>query len=185
MATSPPVVQSNTSAPVPVKLPVVALLIAVVMGIVVATMGVGGIVYYLARSGRLPVSGGAAAKVESSAVTATHAVALEPLLVNLADGSGNAYLRVGLTLRVADAASKNGADAKDEKSGEGKVGKDTAAIAAVRDTALAVLGRQTSEQLLTEDGKERLKAELKAAMAERNNELKVTDLFFTEFLVQR
>jgi flagellar FliL protein len=48
-----------------------------------------------------------------------------------------------------------------------------------------VLGRQTSEGLLSVDGKERLKAELNAAMAEHNADLKVTDMFFTEFLVQR
>jgi flagellar FliL protein len=179
MATSPPVVQSS-AATEPVKLPVGSLLIAVVLGIVVATMGVGGIVYYLARSGRLPMQGAAAAKVEPAAVAATHAMALEPLLVNLADGGGNAYLRVGLTLRVADAVDKNGAKPK-----EGKGGKDADTAAAVRDTALTVLGRQTSDGLLSVDGKERLKAELKAAMAEHNAELKVTDLFFTEFLVQR
>jgi len=105
-------------------------------------------------------------------------------LVNLADGGGNAYLRVGLTLRVADAADKGNEKTKDEKSGDSKSGKDADA-AAVRDTALAVLGRQTSESLLATDGKERLKAELKTAIAEHNRELKVTDLFFTEFLVQR
>ena len=89
MATSPPVVQSS-AATEPVKLPIGSLLIAVVLGIVVATMGVGGIVYYLARSGRLPMQGAAAAKVEPVAVSVTHAMALEPLLVNLADGGGPA-----------------------------------------------------------------------------------------------
>ena len=78
------------------------------------------------------------------------------------------------------AVDKNGAKPK-----EGKGGKDADTAAAVRDTALTVLGRQTSDGLLSVDGKERLKAELKAAMAEHNAELKVTDLFFTEFLVQR
>ncbi len=184
MATSPPLVQSS-SASEPVKLPIVSLLIAVVLGVVVATLGVGGIVYYLARSGRLPMQGGAAAKAEPVGLAATHAMVLEPLLVNLADSGGNAYLRVGLTLRIADVADKGSAKAKDEKSSDGKGGKDVEAAAAVRDTALMVLGRQTSEWLLATDGKERLKAELKAAMAEHNADLKVTDMFFTEFLVQR
>ena len=184
MATSPPLVQSS-SASEPVKLPIVSLLIAVVLGVVVATLGVGGIVYYLARSGRLLMQGGAAARVEPVGLVATHAMVLEPLLVNLADSGGNAYLRVGLTLRMADVADKGGAKSKDEKSSDGKGAKDVEAAAAVRDTALMVLGRQTSEGLLSVDGKERLKAELKAAMAEHNADLKVTDMFFTEFLVQR
>ncbi|HEY6413162.1 MAG TPA: flagellar basal body-associated FliL family protein [Edaphobacter sp.] len=179
MATSPPVIQGNSVSD-PVKLPVVSLLIAVVLGVVIATLSVGGIVYFLVRSGRLPMQSGTSVKVEP-VVSATHALVLEPLLVNLADGGGNAYLRVGLTLRVADAPSRNNEKNKDEKSGGGK----DADAAAVRDTALAVLGRQTSEGLLAADSKERLKAELKAAIAEHNRELKVTDLFFTEFLVQR
>jgi flagellar FliL protein len=183
MATSPPIIQGS-SAPDPVKLPVVSLLIAVVLGVVIATLGAGGIIYFLARTGRLPMQSGVVAKAEP-VVSTTHAMVLEPLLVNLADGGGNAYLRVGLTLRVADVASKGNEKAKDEKgSGDSRSGKD-ADVATVRDTALAVLGRQTSESLLATDGKEQLKAELKTAITEHNPELKVTDLFFTEFLVQR
>jgi flagellar FliL protein len=55
----------------------------------------------------------------------------------------------------------------------------------VRDTVLMVVGHQTAEGLLALDGKERLKAELKTALAEHNPELKVVDIHFTDFLVQR
>ena len=72
---------------------------------------------------------------------------------------------------------------KDEKSKDDKVADD--AGAAVRDTVLTVLGRQTADSLLATDGKEHLKSELKAALAEHNRDLKVTDVFFTDFLVQR
>jgi flagellar FliL protein len=182
MATSPSTLQGSSVSD-PAKLPVVPLLIAVVLGVVIATMGVGGVVYFLARSGRLATQSGLSAKVEPT-ISTTHAMVLEPLLVNLADDGGNAYLRVGLTLRVADPVGKSNETTKEEKATNSKGGKD-ADVAAVRDTALAILGRQSSEGLLTSDGKERLKAELKAAFGERNRELKVTDLFFTEFLVQR
>jgi len=104
---------------------------------------------------------------------------LEPLLVNLADSSGGAYLRAAVTLAVADKGA-----VKEEKGDESKaVEKD--ANASVRDTILTVLGRQTSEGLLGSDGKDRLKNELKIAIAERNPEIRVSDIFFTEFLVQR
>jgi flagellar FliL protein len=179
MATSP-VIPSNSSVE-PVKLPVGPLMIAVVVGIVVATAGAGGVIYLLARSGRLPVPVAAIAKPEPAGASATHAVVLESLLVNLADSGGNAYLRVGITLRVADVAEKSGAK-KDEKAVD-KMRKDDEA--AIRDTALEVLGRQNSEGLLAPDGKEKLKADLKAAMAKHNTDLKIEDLFFTEFLVQR
>jgi flagellar FliL protein len=188
MATSPTVLAgvspssppAPVSAPVAAKVPVVPLLIAVVAGVVIATLGVGGVVYYLAHTGRLSMQGGAAQKTEAIGPAATHAMVLEPLLVNLADAGGSSYLRVALTLRVAEAADKkgNGEKGKDDKGTED-------AVAAVRDTVLTVLGRQTADGLLGADGKEHLKTELKSAIAEHNSDLKVKDVFFTDFLVQR
>ena len=195
MATSPTVLAgassssspASASAPVAVpavaKVPVVPLLIAVVAGVVIATLGVGGVVYYLAHTGRLPMQGGAAQKTEAIAPAATHVMALEPLLVNLADAGDSSYLRLALTLRVADVADKKGTKASGEQSKDDKGTEDV--VAAVRDTVLTVLGRQTADGLLGADGKEHLKAELKSAIAEHNPDLKVKDVFFTDFLVQR
>jgi flagellar FliL protein len=172
-SSSPAPAPAPLAAPVAAKFPILPLLIAVVVGVVIATLGVGGGVYYLAHTGRLPMQSGAAQKTEVSALATTHAVVLEPLLVNLADAGGSSYLRVALTLRVADG----------EKNKDDKIGDD--GVAAVRDTVLAVLGRQTADGLLAADGKERLKVQLKAALAEHNADLKVKDVFFTDFLVQR
>jgi flagellar FliL protein len=191
MATSPTVLAgastSSPNAPAPAsvaaKVPVVPLLIAVVAGVVIAVLGVGGVVYYLARTGRLPMPGRAPQKIEVDVPVTTHAMVLEPLLVNLADAGGSSYLRIALTLRVADVADKKGAKAKDEKSKDDKEADET--VAAVRDTVLTVLGQQTADGLLAADGKAHLKAELKKALAEHNADLKVMDVFFTDFLVQR
>jgi len=197
MATSPTVLAgaspssspapANTAtpvaAPVAAKFPIVPLLISVAAGVVFATLGVGGGVYYLAHTGRLPMPGAATQKTESVALATTHAMVLEPLLVNLADAGGSSYLRVALTLRVADVVDKKRTKDDGEKNNDGKSSDD--AVAAVRDTVLAVLGRQTADGLLAADGKERLKIELKAALAEHNADLKVKDVFFTDFLVQR
>jgi flagellar protein FliL len=194
-ATSPTVLASSSSvpaaspapapAPVPAtaKFPVVLLIIAVAVGATAATLGVGGLLYYLARSGRLPLKSGASPKIEPTVPVVTHAIVLEPLLVNLADAGGSSYLRLSLVLQVVDANSPKEAkpEAEKTKSDEGK----SDAVAAVRDTALTVLGQQTAEGLLAPDGKKILKEELKAAFAKHNPELKVTDLFFTDFLVQR
>jgi len=98
------------------------------------------------------------------------------------DAGGTAYLRISMTLRVIDGTK--GAKTKDDESAAGSKGGDVA-VAAVRDTALTVLGRQSAEGLLAADGKERLKAELKAAFAANNTDPKVADVFFTDFLVQR
>jgi flagellar FliL protein len=159
------------------------MLLAIVTGIVISGLGAGGVVYYLSRSGRVPMERGIAQKGEANVPVATHSMVLEPLLVNLADAGGNSYLRVSLTLRVAVEADKKGAKAKDEKSRDDKGSDD--AVAEVRDTVLSVLGRQTADGLLAADGKEHLKAELKVALAEHNSSLKVMDVFYTDFLVQR
>ena len=170
-------------APVAAKFPIVPLLISVAMGVVLATIGVGGGVYYLAHTGRLPMQGAAPQKTESVALATTHAMVLEPLLVNLADSGGSSYLRVALTLRVEDVVDKKAAKADSEKAKDDKSSDD--GVAPVRDTVLALLGRQTADGLLAADGKERLKIELKTALAEHNPDLKVKDVFFTDFLVQR
>jgi len=191
MATSPTVLASASapsppaSAPTPVeaKFPLIPILLAVVTGVVIAAIGIGCIVYYLARTGRLPMQGGAVPKTGATIPVTTHAMVLEPLLVNLADAGGSSYLRVALTLRIADVADKKGTKAKDEK-GKDDSGSDDA-VAAARDTVLTVLGRQTADGLLVADGKEHLKSALKIALAQHNADLKVTDIFFTDFLVQR
>jgi flagellar FliL protein len=174
---------ASIAAPAPAKVPVVPLLISVAAGVVIATLGVGGGVYYLARTGRLPMQGMAPQKTDAIALSTTHAMALEPLLVNLADAGGSSYLRVSLTLRVADVVEKKGAKTEGEKNKDDKAADD--GVAAVRDTVLTVLGRETADGLLAADGKERLKTELKTALAEHNAGLKVKDVFFTDFLVQR
>src|SRR5438067_1383701 len=127
--------------PVTAKLPIVSLLLAVVAGVVIATLSVGGGVYYLAHTGRLPMQGGVVQKPEAISLGTTHGMVLEPLLVNLADAGGSSYLRVALTLRVADVADKKGAKANSEKTKDDKGSEDD--VAAVRDTVLTVLGRQT------------------------------------------
>lgn len=157
------------------------LLVAVLVGVLIAAVGIGGVGYYLARSGRFAQQGYSTAKEEPPPIQ-THVMVLDSLLVNLADAGGNAYLRVSMVLRVATEPGKKPAQSG-EKTADDEVGSRSAI--AVRDTALTVLGNQTSDSLLAINGKERLKAELKTAFAKRNPDLKVVSIFFTDFLVQR
>lgn len=188
MATPPTVLASAISpAPPgphsPPRVPIVPLLIAVLAGVLVALLGVGGSIVYLTRTGRLPMGRAAVSKPDKAAPVATHVMSLDPLLVNLADAGGTGYLRVSIALRVADATGKS-APKNDEKATPDAAGNSEPVIAA-RDTALMVLGRQTSDALLASGGKERLKAELKVALDEHDPEIKVQNVFFTDFLVQR
>jgi len=187
MASSANIVEGIETSVVPQsKLPVIPLLIALVVAILFSVALLVGAGYYLVKSGHLsiPLAIGTvpASKGESGGAGLSHALVLEPMVVNLADEGGKAYLRLGLTLRIEDAELKKDTKRKDEKKETKGVNE---AEAAVRDTALEVLGRQTSGNLLGSTGKEQLKAELKVAMTAHNRELKIDDVYFTEFLVQR
>jgi flagellar FliL protein len=98
---------------------------------------------------------------------------LDPFVVNLADESGNRFLRVNMKLLTWD----------EDQAAELK--EDAVLAARVRSAILELLSLQYAAPLVTPEGKE----ELKKAIAERatetaGEELKVTDVLFVEFVVQ-
>ncbi len=170
----------------PSKIPIASLVVAIVAGVLLSVLALAGMGFYLLKSGRIALPSSTAStpvKVESAPLPSTHALMLEPLVVNLADEGGKSYLRLGLTLRVEDEESKDAKKPKEEKPKQ--PAGPSEAEAAVRDTVLIVLGGHTSVDLLAPDGKERLKKELKASIQSHDPNLKLNDIFFTEFLVQR
>ncbi len=110
---------------------------------------------------------------------------LEPLLVNLADPGGAGYLRVVMALELEDPPPAKDAKPKEEKPAEkGKVVVNEDEVK-MRDVALTVLGRETTASLLEPEGKEHLKLTLRSAISAHVSDVKVVDVMFTEFLVQR
>ncbi len=168
-------------------LSVMSLILVVLVAVVASVGGLGGAAYWLWKSGRLPIGGApvkvaAAPKVEEPK---SRMVALDPLLVNLADDGGKSYVRVAIALRVVDPPPVKGAKEKpEEKPEKGKVVINEDDVL-MRDAALTVLGRQTGEALLAADGKERVKQQLHTALQASVPKLKVVDVLFTDFLVQR
>ncbi len=163
--------------------PMLPLMVAVILAVVLATAGTAGVLIWASRAGMLPTGGAKPAeKAAPSEVPKTKLVALDPLLVNLADPDGRSYLRVALTLKLEVEPEKNG-KSKEEKA-EKRPPKNEFE-AAERDAALSILGRETGADLLAPDGKERLKRDLKSSLGERVPEVKVVDVLITEFLVQR
>jgi flagellar FliL protein len=100
---------------------------------------------------------------------------LESFVVNLTGPDETGYLRVGVDL---------GCEAE-EGGGEGEKKKNDGATAMIRDTVLTVLGRSKASELLTPEGKEKLKKDLLEALGERVPDLGVLEVYFTEFIVQR
>ncbi|WP_162538279.1 flagellar basal body-associated FliL family protein [Granulicella sp. WH15] len=178
---------SNTSAANVSFFPLVPFLIAVALSVVLAAGGMAGVLFWMARSGRIAktsVPTALAASVATSPAK-SRAISMEPMLVNLADPGGQSYLRIGIVLGLEEMPSSKDKDKKEEASSV-KGGKAVdEGEAAMRDAALTIISNETADQLLSLEGKEALKQKLKAAMGKAVPGLKVSEIFFTDFLVQR
>ncbi|MBZ5706038.1 MAG: flagellar basal body-associated FliL family protein [Acidobacteriia bacterium] len=97
---------------------------------------------------------------------------LDTFVMNLADPEEKAYLRVGIDLGLQDEVKA--------RDGEG-----APPVALVRDTILGVLAQCKPDELLTPEGKTKLKTDLVHALRQRAPELGVEEVYFTEFLIQR
>jgi flagellar FliL protein len=104
---------------------------------------------------------------------------LESFTVNLADPEEGRFLRATLALGVDG-------ELPTIAKGEGKtVETGAVSMATIRDSILTVLAQCTSDQLLTPDGKAKLKADLINSLNRDVPDLRVREVYFTEFLVQR
>jgi flagellar FliL protein len=99
-------------------------------------------------------------------------VPLEAFVVNLADPGGERYLRVTLSLVVADEA-----EAKE-------LGEDAVTKARIRSAVLELLAQQVSDTLVTPDGKTSLKKAIAEHVSHAVPGLQVSDVLFSEFVVQ-
>jgi flagellar FliL protein len=104
---------------------------------------------------------------------------LESFTVNLADPEEGRFLRATLALGV------DGQLPTIPKGENKPVETSTVSMATIRDSILTVLAKCTSEQLLTPEGKAKLKADLIDSLKRDVPELGVREVYFTEFLVQR
>jgi flagellar FliL protein len=172
--------RSAPDTPAAAKFPILVLVLTVIVGIIVGVAGLAGGVYLLVRMGKLSTGPLLVfSERNSGPVVATHTLSLDPILVNLADPSGHAYLRLGLALGIED-----GPEIAPSAGPARAMNLPREREIPIRDTVLAVLGQQTSSALLAPDGKDRLKQDLQAALALHNSELKVRKLYFSDFLVQ-
>lgn len=135
--------------------------------IVVATLMLGAVAGGFIWRGRKHAT--AEAKQEPAVESVLH---LETFVVNLADDE-RAYLRIGIDIGMAHAQQK------------AKEGQGVSPAAAVRDTILEVITTARSDELLSADGKQKLKERLLSALQKRVPAIEVREVYFTEFLIQR
>jgi flagellar protein FliL len=98
-------------------------------------------------------------------------IELPPFIVNLADVDQARYLRMTVSLGVGG-----------EEGGSEK--PDQLFITRVRNAILAVLSNKKSDDVLTVDGKSKLRAELLKAAQAASEEPEVRAIYITDFIVQ-
>lgn len=100
-------------------------------------------------------------------------VELQPFIVNLADEGEARYLRMSVSLGIG--------------GGEGGGGHDKPSpllITRVRNAMLAVLSNKKSEDVLTNEGKAKLRKELLKAAKTAAEEAHIEAIYITDFIVQ-
>ncbi len=98
-------------------------------------------------------------------------VELPPFIVNLADTEQARYLRMSVSLGI------DGAEEESEKP-------NPLFITRVRNTMLAVLSDKKSDEILSVEGKTKLRKELLEAAQAASEEPKVQAIYITDFIIQ-
>lgn len=94
---------------------------------------------------------------------------LETFTIDMSSVDQKVYLRLGIDLGMAH----------DLKTGDGTP------TALVRDTILGVLMAAKPDDLVSSEGKQKLKDHILEALRQRAPDLGVQEVYFTEFLMQR
>jgi flagellar basal body-associated protein FliL len=131
-------------------------------------VGGGATMWYLARR-----SGEQGDRAPASSGKIKNVIHLEDFVVNLADHDNRAFVKIGIDIGQTEMPRA----ARNELV--------PSPVPAMRDVILTVLARYQSDELLTAEGKIKLKRELLQAVQERVPEADAAEIYFTEFLVQR
>lgn len=140
------------------------LIIIGVAALLVGGGGFGGWWFFINKKGE-----DAASAEKETEVKPGVAHELEPFIVNLQGNGGKRLLKARIELEVNDEEAV--------KALEGQT-------AQARDAILLLLTEKTADQVLTLDGKVELRTELLARVNQALEDIKVRNLYFTEFVVQ-
>jgi len=134
----------------------------------IALLGGGGAGGYLLLSGGKQEADASAPAPEEVQPTVIN-LQLDPFLVNLSDPGGGHYLKATLTLELENQHAVDWINAR---------------LPRVRDRVLLLLSSKTSEELLSAEGKFRLRDDVLRAVNETMKNDRATAVYLTEFVVQ-
>ncbi len=135
----------------------------ILIALVVVGLGVGGGVYAMRRPST-------PTKAEKS--TSRGLVTFDPFVVNLSDPGGSRFIRVTLSLVV------------DDEKVASKITDTPVSMKEARSAILELLAEQNAAGLVTADGKQALKKAIIDHVSAIFSDAKVTDVYFSEFVVQ-
>jgi len=98
-------------------------------------------------------------------------IPLEPFLVNLADMDDIRFLRATIQLGMSEVLKE-------------PPGKDSIEMATIRDVIVGVLSAKTSDQVMTSEGKDILREEIRVIINDRLPKNRVAEVFIVDFAVQ-
>ena len=135
----------------------------IIIALAVVALGVGGGVYAMRRP---------SAPAASEKSTSRGLVTFDPFVVNLADPGGSRFIRVTLSLVV------------DDEKVASKITDTPVSMKEARSAILELLAEQNAAGLVTADGKQALKKAIIEHVSAIFPDAKVTDVYFSEFVVQ-
>jgi len=97
-------------------------------------------------------------------------LALEPFLVNLADTGEARFVKATFQLGLAEESNEDA--------------RNVVAVAAMRDSIISLLTSKTSEQILTPQGKDKLREEIRSRVNAISPRIKVLEVYIVDFVVQ-
>ena len=142
------------------------IVIGVAAILIVAAGGTFGVLKYLRAAG----TAAAAEKAKKETVQST--LNLEPFLVNLADKEAVRFVKVTFRLGI------------NLKGVEEEIGKDNVFLSSTRDSIISILTAKTSDEMLTKEGKEKLRQEVQTRVNAVLPKGKVLEVYIVDFVVQ-
>jgi len=125
---------------------------------------------YLMGNGESAASSEEEAAPESAPKQVKATMALDPFLVNLADKDGVRFVKATFLLGLEEKLDANS--------------QSDVAVAAMRDSIISLLSTKTAEQILTPQGKDKLREEILAQVGEKNPGARILEVYIVDFVVQ-
>lgn len=132
---------ATESAEAPAAKPKKKMMLIIIVAVLVLAIGGGAAFFLLGRSKHAEEGEEAVAAAEPKDKAPPTFLAIENMVVNLADPGGDRFAQVGVTLELLD------------KKAEEKV---KAYMPSIRNSILLLISQRTSEELLQREGKEKL-----------------------------